>query len=133
MIDWEPVVLYVQVQDSDGNDLLDPENDNSWLEGTTVTYYGVVVDLDTTPLTKDVLVVYHGFQLEKYKDGKYALSFGEFNGAKEYKDAEFFIGWPDGRTDVITYSRKLNTISVKANEKWKLNGKECSYPVLIVK
>lgn len=131
IVDWTPVVLYVQVQDEAGNDLLDPDNGNEWLAGTTITHAGIVVDLDLSPETKTVAAFYQGFRVVQYKGG-YALSFGEFSGENEYDDAEFYLSWPDGKSDVISYTRKLNRMAVTAKEKWTLNGRECSNPVLIV-
>ena len=51
IIDWAPINLRVQVQDSEGNDLLDPENDNTWLLGTTISFRGITVDLEETNIT----------------------------------------------------------------------------------
>lgn len=132
MVDWVPVVLYVQVQDEAGNDLLNPDNGNEWLAGTTITHAGIVVDLDLSPATKTYLAQYNGFRVERFNGG-YALSFGEFSGENEYADSEFYISWPDGKTDVISYTRKLNHMAVTVKEKWTLNGKACSNPILIVK
>ncbi len=75
IIDWKPVVLYVQVQDEAGNDLLDPDNGGEWLAGTTITHAGIVVDLALSPVTKTYAAQYTGFRLERYNGG-YSLSFG---------------------------------------------------------
>ena len=92
--DYTPINLRIQVQDSEGKDLLDPANDNSWLLGTTITFRGIVVELDetniTVPETKEYgPVEYQGFRLEKMSDC-WELVFGEFDGGDEYDDS-FFI------------------------------------------
>lgn len=136
IIDWVPFNLRVRVQDSEGKDLLDPDNDNSWLLGTTITFRGIVVDLDetdiTVPDTKEYgPIEYQGFRLEKMSDC-WELVFGEFDGGTEYDDT-FFITWPDNTSDYIEYSRRLNNMKVEAKEKWTLNGKKCSNPVVIIR
>ncbi|MCM1178381.1 MAG: hypothetical protein NC308_09520 [Clostridium sp.] len=132
IIDWNPVTVYIQVQDGDGNDLLDPATGNGWLEGTGITHGGITADLVYLPETKDVLVRYDGFRLVQYKGG-YALAFGELDGSMEYDSTSFLIEWPDGKSDEILYTRKLNSVSVKAKEKWLLNGNASSNPILIIK
>lgn len=34
IIDWAPITFKIEVQDSQGNDMLDPANNNTWLIGT---------------------------------------------------------------------------------------------------
>ena len=136
IIDYTPINLRVQVQDSEGKDLLDPANDNSWLLGTTITFRGIVVELDetniTVPETKEYgPVEYQGFRLEKMSDC-WELVFGEFDGGDEYDDS-FFISWPDKKYSVIDYSRKINSMSGNVRQTWTLNGKECNNPVVIVR
>ena len=136
IIDWAPINLRVQVQDSEGNDLLDPENDNTWLLGTTISFRGITVDLEETNITEPESkeygpIIYSGFRLEKGVDC-WELVFGEFDGGDEYDDT-FMINWPDRTFSYIEYTRKLNTLTVDAKEKWILNNKVCSNPVVIVK
>ncbi len=136
IIDYSPINLRLQVQDSEGKDLLDPANDNSWLLGTTITFRGIIVDLDetniTVPETKEYgPVEYQGFRLEKGADC-WELVFGEFDGGDEYDDS-FFISWPDKTYNSIDYSRKINSMSGNVKQTWTLNGKECSNPVVIVR
>ena len=136
IIDYTPINLRVQVQDNEGKDLLDPANDNSWLLGTTITFRGIIVELDetniTVPETKEYgPVEYQGFRLEKMSDC-WELVFGEFDGGDEYDDT-IFISWPDKKYSVIDYSRKINSMSGNVKQTWTLNGKECNNPVVIVR
>ena len=134
IIDWYPVTLRIQVQNEEGQDLLNPENDLSWLEGTTIKFQGTTTELTLTdgPQPTDVLVEFYGFRLVKYEED-YVLSYGEFEGAAEYDNEEFTLTWPDGTVDRITYTRKLNSTKIEAKETWSLNGEKCSNPVVIVK
>lgn len=134
--DYTPINLRIQVQDSEGKDLLDPANDNSWLLGTTITFRGIVVELDETNITVPEAkeygpVEYQGFRLEKMSDC-WELVFGEFDGGDEYDDS-FFISWSDKKYSVIDYSRKINSMSGNVKQTWTLNGKECNNPVVIVR
>lgn len=43
------------------------------------------------------------------------------------------IQWPDGKVNVITYSRKLNRVKADAKQVFKLDGVECSNPIIIVR
>lgn len=70
IIDWAPIDLRIYVQDTSGKDLLDPGNDNTWAEGTTLTFQGneSLLELNDTPQTKDLPAVYEGFRIEKDGD-----------------------------------------------------------------
>ncbi|MGN1232096.1 MAG: hypothetical protein ACI4UJ_01455 [Candidatus Cryptobacteroides sp.] len=136
IIDWVPITFKVRVQDAQGNDLLDPEKDNSWLIGTTVSYRGIIIEIDEEsiayPRTKDLPAEYKGFRLEKGND-YYYLAFGEFDGGSNYDNESLYIDWPDRSRNIITYKRKIHQVRVKANEVFKLDGVKCSNPVVIVK
>jgi hypothetical protein len=60
------------------------------------------------------------------EDGRYALCFGELDGADTYKDATLTLQWGDGTTDVVTFSSKLKWKghNPKINRSFKLNGTE---------
>ena len=135
-IDWVPVTFQIRVQDEGGKDLLDPENDNSWLLGTRIHFRGITVEIDdtgiTAPVTRALPAVYKGFTLEKGSD-YYYLAFGEFDGGSDYDKEEMLIEWPDGSMNRITYTRKLNHTTVSARQTFELDGVKCSNPVVIVK
>ena len=134
IIDWVPVTFQVRVQDENGKDLLDPANDNTWLIGTHISFNGTSDTLeegDIVPVTKAVAVIYDGVRLEKGED-YYYLAFGEFE-RTDYDNEVIAINWPDGTYDEITYKCRLNSVTVEAKEKFKLNGVKCSNPIVIVK
>ena len=97
---------------------------------------GFLQDIDETgisaPATKAYPATYQGFRLEKGSD-YYYLAFGEFDGGSEYDEEDMMIQWPDGSTNVITYTRKLNNTTVSAKQTFKLDGVKCSNPIVIVK
>lgn len=134
IIDWAPIDLRIYVQDTSGKDLLDPENDNTWAEGTTLTFQGneSLLELNDTPQTKDLPAVYEGFRIEKDGD-RYLMVYGEIYGGNTYRNEEFIIRWPDGTEDIISLTRRMNNIKVSAKNIWKLNGEKTDFPIVIVK
>ena len=132
IIDWVPVVLEITVEDTDGNDLLDPAGDLSWLEGTVLTHNGNVHELQLLPETKYYMPVDNGFRLEQIGD-RYYLTYGELDGAENYDHETFVITWPDGTEDTITLSRSVNGLFINAINIWKLNGKIVTSPITIIK
>ena len=135
IIDWRCVNLMIEVIDDQGHYLASPENKHL-LEGTTIEFEGKVIplELETAPVTRTLPPEYRDrfFVGETFPFGN-CLVFGELWGDDEYKDLPFKITWPDGSSDVITYTRKLNSANISAKEIWKLNGEECKNPVVIRK
>lgn len=132
IVEYYPVTLYVRVMDASRHDLLDP--DSEYFLGTDITmeYDGKVEHLKPLESAKDVLVIYNGLELIQ-KDGVYMLAFGELDGGNRYDD-DFIITWPDGSYDKIHYKRSFGSKrNIEVKEVWKLNGKETSNPVVIIK
>ena len=81
--DFAPIVLYISVQDAQGNDLLNPLTKGSIAnQGIKAIYKGETYEKDA-PLnerTRAYMAYFTGLQTEVSKDGKYYLTFGEFNG-----------------------------------------------------
>lgn len=132
MVDWTPVNLCIEVHDRDGNDLLDPANDNSWLEGTVMIHDGMETPLQSGPDTKYYMPEFYGFRLQKGED-RYQLVYGEIDGGVEYKNDEYTVLWPDGSRDVITLTRRLNELTINARTIWKLNREKTSSPIVIIR
>lgn len=135
IIDWWPINFYIQVVDAEGKDLLDPENDNSWIVGTQISFYGeseLIEEEDIAPQTRTLPAEYRGCMIEKGKE-RYQLIFGEFPGGHEYDNEELVITWPDGTSNKVTYKRRLNSVTIEAKEVIKLDGVKCSNPIVIVK
>ncbi|MBQ2248414.1 MAG: hypothetical protein II323_06625 [Tidjanibacter sp.] len=130
IVDWYPVNIRIYVQDAEGNDLLNPNNENflgsqveaEWLD-KLYTY--------THPQTREYLPRWSGLTLQTH-NGTYYLELGELAGDVEYDD-DLTIRWPDGSQDVIHYKSRVNHITVDAHRTFKLNGEKCDNPVVIVK
>ena len=134
IIDWVPITFKILVQDSQGNDMLDPSNDNTWLIGTEISFrYATEVldEDDISPFTKMILPIYDGARVETGPDSYY-IAFGEFQ--RMNNDTELMtIKWPDGKTSTISYKCKLIPSKLEAKETFKLNDKVCSNPIVIVR
>ena len=133
-VDWNPVILKIAVQDTNGTDLLNPTNDGfvgslvtaEW-NGNTYTY-----DHSVGNTTSRVYAPFwYGLFLQEI-DGVYYLSLGEFAGDKEY-DHDLIIRWQDGKKDVIHYKNRVNEAMIKASRTYSLNGKKCNNPIIIVR
>ena len=139
IMDWYPVNFYIKVVDVTGKDLLDPANDNSWIIGTAFDFMGQedIIDLECVEniyRTKYYLPHFNGITLQNDHLHGYVLKFGEFDGADSYDQEKLIINWPDGTSNTITYSRKFNLIHTDVRkEEFKLDGKKCPNPIVIVK
>lgn len=127
--DFAPIVLYIEVQDAQGNDLLNPETPGCIAQqGIKAIYNGKTYEKDIPVVqTRDYLARLYGLQTIKSKAGKYVLTFGEFNGDDTFDNEQVTIDWNDGTQDVITFSSKLTWKSEKEpaiNRKFYLNGKD---------
>ena len=134
IIDWVPVTFRIQVQDFQGNDMLDPNNGNTWLIGTEISFRDqsdVFDENDITPITKAILPIYDGARIEKGSDCFYIV-FGEFH--RKDNDTELItIKWPDDNVTEISYKCRLIPSKLEVKETFELNGKKCSNPIVIVK
>ena len=130
-VDWYPVDIMIYVQDADGNDLLNPDNENflgtkveaEWLD-KRYTY--------THPQTRAYMPMWNGLTLQRNNKGRYYLKLGELAGNEEYDD-NLTLRWPDGSQDVIHYKNRVNHITVDATRTFLLNGEKCDNPVVITK
>ena len=124
--------MYVIVENSDGKNILDTDTYDQRLSGTVLTYRGVDYELEMTPQTKMMAPVeLNGFKIDWGSYYGNILSFGEFDGYEEFDEEVFTIKWPNGASNTITYSRKLNETFISAKEKWTLDGKKCEWPITI--
>lgn len=130
-IDWPPWSLYVIVENSAGENVLDTGTYDQILSVTVLTYRGEDYELVLTPDTRVAPPAdFFGFKIDWESYYGNILSFGDFNGHEEFDEEVFIIRWPDGSSSRITYSRKLNETFASANEKWTLDGKKCEWPII---
>ena len=132
-IDWAPWSLYIIVEDSEGKNVLDNDTYEHVLSGAVLTYRGIDYELELTPKTKMMAPAeLSGFKIDWGSYYGNILSFGEFNGDEEFDGEVFTVKWPNGSTNTITYSRKLNETFISAKEKWTLDDKKCEWPITIL-
>ncbi len=140
---WDiyPVEYMVRLLDSDGNDLLDPLNENRIdVYAIEATYKGKVylVSDGIIPVTKAYMPHFGGLTISDYprygdKVEGAVLVFGELDGAKSYDNEELRIDWGDGTYDVVSFDRDFQwgrNGSPKVEHKWFLNGRE--YPDAVI-
>ena len=139
-IDWYPVDIVVQLQDQEGNDLLDPNDpQHNYIDGTTITIQGETYEVSRLWYEQDrpfihpgdtrmILPFPYGLYLARmgwfYKnfDG-YALYFGQIDGQADM-DEDLVLTWPDGQQNVIRYHCSDHKVGKHAScKRWfKLDG-----------
>ena len=126
IIDYAPIQFSIFVTDSEGKDLLDPENLNNYAQGLKFNYNGTIYDVDDyleEIRTKAYMPHFYGLKLLKNTgrygkyQGRYYLYFGEFDGATHF-NGTFRITWRDNSVDVIDINGGSGN-----KGKYKLNGK----------
>lgn len=130
IMDWAPIIVYVQVRDSAGNDLLNPGNEHFLGEKITMTFEGEEYPMQIP--TKYYMPMFSGLELVSRKDfDGWCLTFGELDGSENRNDT-FTLTWPDGSKDQITFHRTILTPLI-VHDAWRLNGKKTDLPILIEK
>lgn len=130
--DFYPIQIYFTLTGDNGEDLLDPSTPGTYAGlNITATYGDKTYETDVfednkIPYGRAYLAHLFGIYTTQLKDGRYALCFGELDGADTYKDATLTLQWGDGTTDVITFSSKLKWKGHNPviNRSFKLNGTE---------
>lgn len=141
---WDiyPLVIRVEVTDSQGYDLLNPYTENNWREQPiTATYKGETYEIkwdpffDGRPNTRLYPARFYGLYTRyNLPLEKYMLEFGEFDGMGDYENETLTIDWGNGRTDVITYSWDFEWVKdePKIKKTFWINGVETTNPIKIV-
>lgn len=138
--DFMPFAVNIMVTDAAGNDLLNPETENSIADnGIKARFKGRVFEKDSIVLpgqTKAVMSVFYGLRSVKLTNGFYGLSFGEFSGDNNYGATDIVLDWNDGTPcDTITFSHRFWWEGHDPNQETflYLNGVETDAPVHIIK
>ena len=143
--DFSPINFYFTLTGENGEDLLNPATPGSYAGlNITATYEDKTYEKDVfednkVPYSRAYFAHLFGIYTTQLEDGRYALCFGELDGADTYKDATLTLQWGDGTTDVITFSSKLKWKGHDPviNRSFKLNGtevaKDTNHPVINVK
>ena len=110
IVDWTPVMIYIEATDAEGHSIISPDMPGMSLtfKGKTYTvqepgvrtraYAAIMSGLTAVPVsqTGDQTGDQAGGQVE------YQLQFGEIDGADDM-DEDITLDWPDGSKDVIHY------------------------------
>ena len=127
IVDWNPVDIFIEAVDADGNFILSPDMPDMTLTFKGETYHVTDGYYPASPPTRMVLTQIYGLvaQAMYEVDGQtvYRLCFGEIDGAADM-DEDILLHWPDGSEDVIHYhcSNHRTWPSVSCKRTWKLNG-----------
>ena len=130
--DFYPIQIYFTLTGNNGEDLLDPSTPGTYAGMNITATYGDktyikdVFEGNNIPYTRAYFAKLFGIYTTQLTDGRYALCFGELDGADTYKDATLTLNWGDGTTDVVTFSSKLKWKGHDPviNRSFKLNGTE---------
>lgn len=109
---WDiyPVVLFIQVSDASGGDLLDAENPNNILSDSIKAIYdGKEYPLNLNTDTKAYMPQFYGLRkgFTQTTDGRYYIEFGELEGAASYDYQQIIIDWGNGTQNEIGFTRKF--------------------------
>ncbi len=138
IVDWSPVNVYLKIQDAAGTDLLDPDNPDNLIDGTSITFQGKTYEAQRSwyerasgkgPQTKAYLAQIYGLFLIQDKmiwnnagDG-FSLIFGEIDGAADL-DEDLVVHLADGTEHTIHYhcSDHVEGENPSCKRSWKLDG-----------
>lgn len=131
IVDWAPVSLTIKVVDGHGTDLLNPDNPDNMIDGTTITFKGKTYEAtrEQSPqyaeiTTRAYAPIMYGLYLSKPLNGAggYVLVFGEIDGAADM-DEDLVVTLPDGTVGTIHYHcSKHNERKLSCKRSWKFNG-----------
>lgn len=139
---WDiyPFGISIEVTDAEGNDLLNPETENSIAnQGIKMIYRGMTYEKDSLAIdeqTRAVLVRFYGLRTYQRNDGRYLLIIGEFYGNRDYNNESIILDWNDGTPkDTITFSHKFwwENQEPESETIVRLNGVETDNPIHIIK
>ena len=123
--DFNPIVFYFTLIGENGEDLLDPTTPGSYAGmKINATYQNETYVKDVS--SKAYLAIMYGLRSIQLRNGQYALTFGELDGADTYKNETIILDWGDGTQDVVTFSSELKWKKHEPvfNRSYKLNGVE---------
>lgn len=118
IVDWAPIVLYVYLNDAEGNSLFEPTNDN-----ITLTYEGDeykvanYLSSDTPQAqTLEYMAVFEGGYVTRKADGTAFMIIGEWNRNQNWEMCTIEINWGDGTTDTLAFTHSYTYDSEYRND-----------------
>lgn len=139
IVDWAPVSIFLRVVDAEGTDLLNPENPNNVIDGTSITFKGNTYNASRQwyetgnpfemPTTKAIFAPLYGLFLvngEMFSNHSetavFCLFFGEIDGAIDM-DEDLEVTLSNGMTGTIHYHcSNHNERKLSCDRSWKFNG-----------
>ena len=143
--DFSPINFYFTLTGENGEDLLAPTTPGTYAGlSITATYEDKTYKKDVfedykIPHGRAYFATLYGIYTTQLNDGRYALCFGELDGADTYKDATITLNWGDGTTDIVTFSSKITWEghNPKIPRSFKLNdtqvAKDTPNPIIDIK
>lgn len=131
--DFYPIEFRFTLTGENGEDLLNPATPGTYAGlKITATYDGETYVKDVFKENKipyrsrAIFAQLYGIYTIQLEDGRYALQFGDLDGADTYKDATITLDWGNGTQDVITFSSRLKWKGHVPvfKRSYKLNGEE---------
>ena len=108
IVDFAPIQINGMAESQDGKDLLNPTVEGNLLtQNIKAIYRGEEYTNGASSKSRVYVPKFYGLITVKLQNGKYALSFGELDGGKDFKNEEIVIDWGDGKQDVITFSNTV--------------------------
>ena len=138
-VDWAPVSIFLRVVDSEGTDLLNPENPNNVIDGTSITFKGNTYNASRQwyetrnpfemPATKAIFSPLYGLFLVNVvmfgndsETAGFSLFFCEIDGAIDM-DEDLVVTLSNGMTGTIHYHcSNHNERKLRCDRSWKFNG-----------
>lgn len=121
--DIAPIVAYIYLEDSDGQNMLDPNTreDSFDISQISAEFRGKTYAVDMSRFnetgawisTKAYMPQFSGLMLQVDRYGKWMISFGELDGTEDIDNENLVINWGDGSS---------NTITIFNNFRWKWDG-----------
>ena len=128
--DFSPINFHFTLTGENGEDLLNPATPGTYA-GISIsatynekTYVKDIFENNNVPYGRAYFANLFGIYTTQMKDGRYALVFGELDGADKYENETITLDWGDGTKDVITFSSRIKWKGhdPKGIRTFKLNG-----------
>lgn len=128
--DIPPFDINIIIENSNGNNLLDPEYEGNIIDNLTLTYNDEVYKIDTEDFdisTRALPSIFHGLRLLRDDNGRHFITFGNFDGETDFNNEKISISYGKGKNDEVTFTNKVKTGSyiqkIDIKRTIKLNGK----------
>ena len=127
---WEhdvfPFDINMIIEDTEGNNLLNPEYEGNIIDKIKIIYDGEEYQINEI-VTRALPSKFYGLRHFCDDSGKHFITFGNFRGETNYKNEKITIDWGNGTSDEVTFTNKVkggsHTPTLDIERTIKLNGK----------